>query len=237
MGINLLKWQSLKTRVTLFTLAIFLASIWAVALYASSILRQDMQRLLGNQQFSTVTTLAAEANQVLTNSLTDLVKNAQLIDPGLMADSEGLADFFSPRPVLFNQFGGGIVTLNMAGTVLAEYPKNGRVGVNYMGIDSIAEAPTRGRTTVGSAIIDKKSHGPILTMSTPIRDQDGTVVGALAGIINLNAPSVLDQIIEKYNGNTGYLLLVDPKKMDDRHGDGQTPDHGVPTRTWQEHLV
>ena len=99
----------------------------------------------------------------------------------------------------------------MAGTVLAEYPKNGRVGVNYMGIDSIAEAPTRGRTTVGSAIIDKKSHGPILTMSTPIRDQDGTVVGALAGIINLNAPSVLDQIIEKYTGKTGYFLLVDPK--------------------------
>lgn len=211
MAIKLLNWQSLKTRVTLFTLVIFMISIWTVALYASSILRQDMQKLLGNQQFSTVTTLASEANQVLTNSLSDLASNAQLIGPGMMADEAGLADFFSQRPVLFNQFGGGIVTLNIEGTVLFEYPGTERIGTNYRDVDSVAGALAHGRTTVGSPTIDAKLQIPILSMTTPIRDSDGTVVGALAGIINLNAPSVLDQIIEKYNGKTGYFLLVDPK--------------------------
>ncbi len=41
-------WRSLKTRVTLFTLAIFLASIWSLAFYASRMLRAEMQRLLGD---------------------------------------------------------------------------------------------------------------------------------------------------------------------------------------------
>ena len=38
--------RSLKTRVTLFTLAIFLAGLWSLALYASEMLRADLQREL-----------------------------------------------------------------------------------------------------------------------------------------------------------------------------------------------
>jgi hypothetical protein len=36
-----------------------------VALYSSRMLREDMQRLLGDQQFSTVSFVAAEINQAL----------------------------------------------------------------------------------------------------------------------------------------------------------------------------
>ena len=38
--------KSLKTRVTFFTLAIFLMSMWIVSYYASQMLRRDMERLL-----------------------------------------------------------------------------------------------------------------------------------------------------------------------------------------------
>ncbi|MFZ4481984.1 MAG: hypothetical protein ACOYNZ_19070 [Rhodoferax sp.] len=41
--------RSLKTRVTLFTLTIFVLSVWAIALFASHMLQDDMQRLLGEQ--------------------------------------------------------------------------------------------------------------------------------------------------------------------------------------------
>jgi len=47
----------LKTRVTLFALAIFLIGIWPLAFYASRMLRNAIQRLLGKQQFSTVSFL------------------------------------------------------------------------------------------------------------------------------------------------------------------------------------
>ena len=39
-------WYSLKTRITLTTLLIFLASLWALSFYASRVLQQDMQRQL-----------------------------------------------------------------------------------------------------------------------------------------------------------------------------------------------
>ena len=36
--------HSLKTRITLATLAIFVAGLWSLSYYASSMLRQDMER-------------------------------------------------------------------------------------------------------------------------------------------------------------------------------------------------
>ena len=56
------QWRSLKTRVTVFTLAIFLVGIWSLTFYASNTLRKDMERALGEQQFSKVSIIAAEIN-------------------------------------------------------------------------------------------------------------------------------------------------------------------------------
>ena len=60
---NFFQSRSLKARVTAFTLLIFLASTWSMALYATRVLREDMQGLLGNQQFSTASLQAAEVER------------------------------------------------------------------------------------------------------------------------------------------------------------------------------
>ena len=52
------EWRSLKTRVTLSTLAIFLVGIWSLAFYASRVLREDMRVLLGELQLSTTAAVA-----------------------------------------------------------------------------------------------------------------------------------------------------------------------------------
>ena len=46
--------HSIKTRVTVFTLATFVLCLWALALYVSSVQHRDMQSLLGEQQFLVV---------------------------------------------------------------------------------------------------------------------------------------------------------------------------------------
>jgi hypothetical protein len=53
MNLNTLKWRSFKTRVTFFMLVIFLIGIRALAVCIRSIRRQNMHRLLGEQQFAT----------------------------------------------------------------------------------------------------------------------------------------------------------------------------------------
>ncbi|MBP7526092.1 MAG: hypothetical protein KA779_15110, partial [Propionivibrio sp.] len=68
--------RSLKTRVTLFTLIIFLCSIWSLELFVSFRLRGDMLRLLNKQQFATVSFMAAEADRELERLLAALGRTA-----------------------------------------------------------------------------------------------------------------------------------------------------------------
>ena len=71
--------RSLKLRLTLFTLVVFVVSIWTLTLYISRTLRDDMQAMLGEQQFSTVSLIADQINK----ELTDRFKGLELVASGL----------------------------------------------------------------------------------------------------------------------------------------------------------
>jgi len=64
--------RSLKTRVTFFTLAIFLISVSALSFYAIQMLRRDMERLLSEQQAANVEMVAANVNRELQARLATL---------------------------------------------------------------------------------------------------------------------------------------------------------------------
>ena len=69
MQLNFLARHSIKTRVTLSTMAIFLASLWSLSFYASVELKNDMRNELSAQQFATVSLLAQQVDERLTERL------------------------------------------------------------------------------------------------------------------------------------------------------------------------
>jgi len=81
--------RSLKNRVTLFTLALFLAGIWSLAWYASRELHKDIVRLLGEQQASTAAVVAASIDDDLKLRFDALEKVAASLAP-FMRDSATL---------------------------------------------------------------------------------------------------------------------------------------------------
>ena len=101
MNLNIFQWRSLKTRMTLFTLAIFLTSIWSLAFYSSRLLREDMQHLLGEQQFSTASFVAQELNGELNDRAQGLENIANTLDPALMKDATGLQHFLERHVLTF----------------------------------------------------------------------------------------------------------------------------------------
>ncbi len=78
MNAHFFPWRSLKTRVTILTLAICLVGIWSLTFYASQMLREDLERLLGEQQFSTATFIAADINQEIDDRLRALQQRVLL---------------------------------------------------------------------------------------------------------------------------------------------------------------
>ena len=84
MRLSIFQWSSLKTRMTLFTLSVFLVGIWSLAFYASRMLRQDLEYLLGEQQFSTASLIAAQLNQELDERFRSLETVAGSVSPALL---------------------------------------------------------------------------------------------------------------------------------------------------------
>lgn len=208
MRVSAFQWNSVKTRVTVFTLAIFLLSLWLLAFVASRMLRDDMQRMLSEQQFTTVSFVAAEVNQQMADRWSTLELVARSFNPATVGNPLASQAFLEQRlalPILFN---GGCMILNHDGTVIADVPiAMGRVGVNLADRDSVATALKEGKSTISQPVMGKKLAAPIFHMTVPIRDQQGQVVGAISGVTDLSHPNFLDRITESQYGKTGGYLL------------------------------
>ncbi|MEW6514026.1 MAG: response regulator [Pseudomonadota bacterium] len=204
---------SLKTRVTLLTLAIFLLGIWSLALYLGRVLHQDLERLLGDQQFSTASYLADEVNHELSYRIALLTSIAKSIPAAALNDASSAQAYLAQHPLLSGVFNGGMLIIQSEGICIAEVsPGTGRVGVDYRDIDSVATALKEGKASIGRPVIGKKLGMPLIGMTVPIRDAQGKVIGALSGITNLGLPNFLDGVTATGNLQHGaYMLLVAPQ--------------------------
>ena len=207
--------RSLKTRVTLFTLGIFVVSLGTLSFYASRMLQEDMQRVLGDQQFSVVSLVAAEVNDELKNRTEALELVASQIDARLIGKPAALQEVLEQRPLLRRLFNGGLFVTGVDGTAIADVPlSNGRLGTNYMDRESISTLLQQGKTVIGQPVMGKKLGAPVFSIGAPIRDDTGAVIGSLVGIVNLGLPNFLDNLTKgKYGASGGFLLIAPNERV------------------------
>lgn len=200
---------SLKTRVTLFTLLIFVLGIWTLSIYGARKLRNDMMTQIGERQMATATLVAHQINYDVELRLQSLqfVANemvaAHFADPGLAQRH------IEERPLLLRDFQAGVYVVNADGIVIAATPEEiPRIGMNYADRGYVtADA----RAKVGQPVVSRVLGSPIIPMSAPIRDSRGRVIGAVVGVIDLNKPNFLDSITANRFGRTGYYVLQDQR--------------------------
>ena len=212
MRFNFIQRQSLKTRLTLFTLAIFLIGIWLLAFYTTRLLHEDTQRLLGEQQFSTVSLVAEQVNEDLEARVRVLKKVADEIKPAMLDDVPTLQALLNQRTFFQSMFNAGVIVVRADGTAIAELPLSAaRIGVNYSEVDSIHAALTEGKSSIGKPVIGKTLKTPVFNIAEPIRDVQGKVIGALFGVISLSQPNFLDILAKTHYGKSGGYLLTSPQ--------------------------
>ena len=209
MDFPILQWRSLKTRMVVFTLAVFCLSIWLLAFYASRVLRQDMQRLLSDQQMSTASFVAAVLNDNLGDRFRALEKVAETLSPAILDNRANLQTVLEGRPFLLDLFNAGVMVVNKEGAAIADMPLwAARTDLNFMDRDYVVAALRHGRATVGRPILAKKVAVPSLNMAVPIRDAQGKVIGAVAGLTRLDQPNFLDRISHGQYGKTGGMFVA-----------------------------
>ena len=205
--------QSIAAKVSLFTLAIFVISLWGLSWFASRLLQNDMQRLLGEQQFAATSSLATSFNGRLADRVHALELIAGEIDSwDLMANPTALQARLEQRPLLQVIFNSGVFITGTDGTAIANVPLSvGRIGTNYMDRDSVSTALKEGKTTISRPVIGKKLGAPLFTIAAPISNAQGQVIGALVGVTDLGKPNFLDDVIDTRYGKTGGYMLLAPQ--------------------------
>lgn len=215
MNWNSAPWRSLKSKVTLATLAIFLASIWSLSYYAISMLREDMQDQLGEQQYSTVSMIAAQIDSNLEIRLKALEENASVAGRLMQKDPAAIQAFIEQRAALKTLFNGGFAIHDANGTAIATFPTvDERIGRNFMHIDAIAAALREGKSTVGRPFFSETLKSPIFIMAVPIRDDAGITIGAFVSATVLGQPNFLDLVSNnRYGKSGGYLLVATQQRL------------------------
>ena len=213
MDSQVLPQHSLKTRITLATLAIFLASLWSLSYFASQMLRRDMEHLLGEQQFSTATYAAVQVEGDFRDRIRSLETVARVIDAALLDDPRALQKFIEQRFVLHSLFNDGVIVHRRDGTAVAVAPfVPERIGVNDLDRDDLRSVLLKDKATVGGPLVSRTLRTPSFAITVPIRDAQGQVIGAFAGITNLAQQSFLDKLTDNHYGETGGYLLVAPRQ-------------------------
>ena len=202
--------HSIKTRVTLSALAVFLLSLWLLSSLTSWLLEKDTTQLVANAQTSAASQVAAQIDRELNSRLEALEQSAEMIGNDLMADPVALQKALEQCPLLKTLFTGSVQVVNSSGISIANAPYTAeRIGTEYRHqVDAIAAALDDGRASVGSPRIGLVTGQPLVPLAVPIRDDDGLIIGALGGAIDLSLPTFFDDLTAQGYGRTGTYSVV-----------------------------
>ncbi|MEI7432584.1 MAG: PAS domain S-box protein, partial [Betaproteobacteria bacterium] len=206
-------WHSLKTKIILAMLAIFLAGIWSLAFYSGRMLRKDIENLLGEQQFSTASIVASQVNRELEGRIATLQEVARLSSGPMEQGQAAMQSLLEQRRELPSSFNTGAFAIGLNGLGIAAVPlSTRRVGVNYQDREYLIAVLKDGKPVISPPILGRVSKTPVIVVAVPVFGKNKQIIGALAGVIDMAKPNFLDEIAGSRYGQKGGMLLVVPQQ-------------------------
>lgn len=202
-------WRSLNTRLVLSLVGALIIGMWSLSYVSSGLMRDQMQRLLGDQLLATVSGFAVTLNK-------DVDERFGAMRVAAGAAAKMIADGPAARtrlrdglPLLLDLFNGGVALYGPDGVLIAGAPGRASIdGVHVFDQDSVTRALRQGQSTVGLPVFDPALDAPVFAMTVPIRGESGAIVGAMSGVTNLAAPNFLDWLIENGRSRAGTVRLI-----------------------------
>ncbi|MDD2924599.1 diguanylate cyclase [Rhodoferax sp.] len=208
--------HSVKTRVTLFTLAIFVASLWALAWVAADLLRGNLQQQAGAQQRTSVALLANQIDDQIRTRLSVLNAVAQSMAGTALDRTVDLQALLHSRPGVQALFNGGLLILDAGGVVRASVP----VLLDRVGRQVTLDAADLSRLRQSSlAFVAHPMMGPFLgtpavPMVVPLRDAQGRATHWLVGLVDVLQSSFLDHLGQlSVDQSASFLVVSRPHRM------------------------
>lgn len=169
-----------------------------------------MQRVLGAQQHSIASLMAADINDQLDQRIQALKRVAHEIEQRDLYQTDDLQELLEELPIFQSLFNGGTFITDRGGQAIASLPVNlDRVGISFIDRDYISNTLRDGNATIGRPVMGRQIKAPIFGIGVPVRDKSGQAIAVLAGVINLSEANFMDRIETSYVSSSGSYLLID----------------------------
>ena len=204
--------HTLKTRIVLIVLAIFLSGLLALMAYTRHTVISDMKDLLGKQQFSMVSTVAASVSHALWERIVTLQEVARPLSASIIEHPEEALRYLEARRALNSRFSVGTFITRLDGEIIAAVPVgcSGRSGTNYQEREHVMRAIREDKPQISPFVVSKESGKTEVVLTVPIRDATGYVIGTLSGVIALRNLNFIQDSGERVK--VGELMLINPEQ-------------------------
>jgi two-component system sensor histidine kinase/response regulator len=203
---------SIKTKVTLLATLFFLTALGLLSAIQLYYIKGEMQRVLADQQLGFVSRVADEIDQKLSLNLDALVAAAGVIPPQAMNDARMLEKILAERVVLRTLFN-DLFVYSGEGIVLADLPALGRRGMNVSDQENFRGAMASGKGYISKPFVGRFLKQPVVSMTAPIFDKEGNIIGVLSGSLSLVGRNFLGNLGEAKVGKTGSFALFTRDRM------------------------
>lgn len=205
--------RSLQNRIILLMLLLFVASILLLTFYAKRVFQKEMQYLVSNQQLSSVSIIANDIDHHLQENINALEYFAKKITAQSLKNPPALQSGLENHSVLQELFNTGIYISTLENHLIIPSVSLTRQPISYaLHQPSVAQSLTQGINSISAPQQDQQQKAPIFVITVPVKNNQGQVIAALSGAINLNKPNFINEKIKNNNGKTGGYALISPEQ-------------------------
>jgi diguanylate cyclase (GGDEF)-like protein/PAS domain S-box-containing protein len=197
---------STKTKVTLGATSLFLLSLALVSSIQLYYVKDEMRRVLADQQFTFVSQVADDLDQKLLLIRDAIAAAAKALPTESVGDVGSLEKWAAERVSLRSLFT-EIFVLSSAGKVLVDVPARGRHGIEVSDLESFHITLATRQPYISKPFLGKFLKQPIITISAPVFDGQGRVIAILTGSLNLLQPNFLGKLGEVTLGKSGSFAI------------------------------
>lgn len=212
---------TMQNRLTLIVSLLFLCLMGVTSFLFLSMFKQQLRGIIATEQQLLLSEIGDSLTDKLSLAHDQLVSNAALVDPAIVATGDTAQHFLDTRRGLQQIFDNHIFLFSPDGRLLAEAPfLPNRRGLDFSFRPYIKDTLATSAPVISNPYITSQPHKhPVIMMTAPVFEQGGRIIAILAGSLDLMSPNVLGKISAKKIGKTGYLYLTTAERVMIMHPD------------------
>jgi signal transduction histidine kinase/DNA-binding response OmpR family regulator len=199
---------SLKSKAVLGMVALTVLILVIVSAVQMHFMRQDMTRMLSDQQFAAVSRVAQDLDARFETTRDVLVRLAKGFPVSQLQSRETTRSYFTARPALLASFD-DLLVLSPNGDLIADFPEaTHQLTRSADDRANFEKVRVTLQPVISEPAMNATLGAPALQILVPILDEERHIVGVLIGVLTLQNKNLLGTLSEAKVGKSGLFLLM-----------------------------